>query len=177
MGGGGGMGGMGGGGGMGGMGGGRGNRGGDTSGSSGGQDIHALVRWESATPVAAAEKKNTPPSSDSYVVSVTGLRMRPPNAYGNYPSEDDSAAPREPNQQRMLAATTLERKGKDPIIPTKAEMTMEVDGPVWRFTFPRTGNVIAPEDKDVTFVMHLGRMSLKAKFPLKEMMYKNQLAL
>ncbi len=161
---------------MGGMGGGRGNRsGGDTSGSRG-QDIHALVRWESAMPVAAAEKK-TAPSADSYIVSVTGLRTRQPNAYGNYPSEDDSSAPREPNQQRMLEATTLERKGKDPIVPTKAEMTMEVDGPVWRFTFPRTGNVIAPEDKDVTFVMHLGRMSLKAKFSLKDMMYKNQLAL
>ena len=168
---------MGGGGGMGGMGGGRGNRsGGDTSGGSAAQDIHALVRWESALPVAAAQKKNSP-SSDSYIVSVTGLRMRQPNPDGNYSSEDGSAAPREPNQQRMLEATTLERKGKDPIVPTKAEMTMEVDGPVWRFTFPRTGNVIAPEDKDVTFVMHLGRMSLKAKFSLKEMMYKNQLAL
>jgi hypothetical protein len=33
------------------------------------------------------------------------------------------------------------------------------------------------EDKEVTFLLHTGRATLKAKFPLKEMTYKDQLAL
>jgi hypothetical protein len=76
-----------------------------------------------------------------------------------------------------MHATTLEIKGKDSISPSGVKKVDDVDGPIWRFTFARSGNPITAEDKEVTFVTRVGRATLKAKFPLKEMMYKDQLAL
>lgn len=159
-----------------GMGGGRGSEmGGDST-----PDIHALVRWESAVPVSAALKKGPPAeAAQFYIVSVSGLPFRQPNSGDPNPHSDDSdnGDRREQMEQRMKQSTSLERKGKDPIFPDRAELTQDVDGSTWRFSFPRTGNPITPEDKEIMFVSRIGRASLKAKFPLKEMTYKNQLAL
>jgi len=170
-------GGMGGGGMGGGMGGGRGTGGGmgqDNGGWGGGgtQNVHALVRWESALPVTAAEKKPAvAEAAQSYIVSVSGLPSRQNNS-----TDDDND-----RVERMSGAikqyTSLDRKGKDPIAPDHVDFTEDVDGGTWRFSFPRAGNPITMEDKDVTFMTKVGRVSLKAKFSLKEMMYKDQLAL
>ncbi len=163
-------GGMGGGRGMGGGGMGQGQDGGEWGGGS--QNVHALVRWESAAPVTAAEKKSAPAAApQSYIISVTGLPERQKNAN----DEDNDRAERMSGMIKQY--TSLDRKGKDPISPDHADFTEDVDGGTWRFTFPRAGNPITVEDKDVTFITKIGRTSLKAKFSLKDMMYKDQLAL
>ncbi len=77
----------------------------------------------------------------------------------------------------LMHGTTLEVKGKEPISPSGFQKVDDDDGPIWRFRFPRAGNPITAEDKEVVLLMQLGRMTLKAKFPLKEMTYKGQLAL
>ena len=77
----------------------------------------------------------------------------------------------------MKRVTSLERKGKDPIYPDKVEMARDVDGVNYKFSFPRAGNPITADDKEVTFVSRVGRNTLKAKFTLREMNYKDQLAL
>jgi hypothetical protein len=166
----------------GGMGGGRGMGGGGMGqgqdGNSGGwggngtQNFHALVRWESALPVTAAEKKTaSADAAQAYIISVSGLPAR----QNNSTDEDDDRAARMSGVIKRY--TSLERKGKDPIEPDHADFTEDVDGGTWRFSFPRSGNPITVEDKDVTFTTKVGRVSLKAKFALKEMMYKDQLAL
>jgi hypothetical protein len=154
------------------------SRAGDSDEQGGGTPgMHAVVRWESAAPLSAALKKSVPPeAAESYIISVTGLRMRrPPDA------ENESSSTQTDDDQRtadrLMHATTLEIKGKDSISPSGVKKVDDVDGPIWRFTFARSGNPIAAQDKEVTFITHLGRATLKAKFPLKEMMYKDQLAL
>jgi hypothetical protein len=173
--------GMGGGMGGGGMGGGRGTGGGmgqDNGGGWGGdgmQNVHALVRWESALPVAAAEKKSAPAeAAQSYIISVSGLPVRQNN---NNANADDDSERTERMSGMIKQYTSLDRKGKVSIEPDRVDFTEEVDGGTWRFSFPRSGNAITAEDKDVTFMTKVGRVSLKAKFVLKEMMYKDQLAL
>jgi hypothetical protein len=142
-------------------------------GGSESQNIHALVRWESALPVAAAEKKTaSPEAAQAYIISVSGLPSRQQN---NAAEEEDDRAERMSGVIKRY--TSLERKGKDPISPDHADFTEDVDGGTWRFSFPRAGNAITVEDKDVTFMTKVGRTSLKAKFSLKDMLYKDQLAL
>jgi hypothetical protein len=163
-------GGMGGGRGMGGGGVGQERDGGEWGGGS--QNLHALVRWESAAPVTAAEKKSAPAeAAQSYVISVTGLPARQNNAN----DEDNDRAGR--MSAMIKQYTSLDRKGKDPISPDHVDFMEDVDGGTWRFSFPRAGNPITVDDKDVTFLTKIGRTSLKAKFALKDMMYKEQLAL
>lgn len=156
----------------GGMGQGQGGNNGDWGGSDS-QNVHALVRWESALPVAAAEKKSAPPeAAQAYIISVSGLPSRLQN---NSAEDDDDRAERMSGVIKRY--TSLDRKGKDPISPDHADFTEDVDGGTWRFSFPRAGNPITVEDKDVTFMTKVGRISLRAKFSLKDMLYKDQLAL
>jgi hypothetical protein len=164
----------------GGMGGGRGMGGGGMGqdgngggwGGGGSQNVHALVRWESALPVTAAEKKTAPAEAgQAYIISVSGLPNRPNNSA----DEDDDRAERMSGMIKQY--TSLERKGKDSISPDHADFTEDVDGGIWRFAFPRSGNPITVEDKEVTFTTRVGRNTLKAKFSLKDMMYKDQLSL
>jgi hypothetical protein len=162
----------------GGMGGGRGTGGGgmgqDGGGGWGGgsQNVHALVRWESALPVTAAEKKTAPAeAAQSYIISVSGLPARQNN------SADEDGDRSERMAGTIKQYTSLERKGKDPITPDHVDFTEDVDGGTWRFSFPRSVNAITAEDKEVIFATRVGRVSLKAKFSLKDMMYKDQLAL
>jgi hypothetical protein len=153
-----------------GMGGGMGQGG---TGQDGGmqQDVRALVRWESALPVSAAEKKSPPvEAAHSYIISVTGLPLRNNNSI----AEDSGRVELE---GAIKQNTSLERQGKDPIAPAHVEYAEDTDGAAWRFTFPRNGNAITREDKDVIFMTRIGRVSLKAKFSLREMLYKDQLAL
>ena len=127
--------------------------------------------------MSAALKKSVPAeASESYVLSVTGLKIRQPSEDPNS-SESGGDERREQMERRMVHAASLEVKGKDTISASKAQMIDDVDGPIWRLNFPRNGNPIVAEDKEVTFLLHTGRATLKAKFPLKEMTYKDQLAL
>ncbi len=156
------------------------SRGGDMGGDSGNRmpDVHALVRWESASPVSAAEKKSAPAEvAESYVISVTGLRVREHEQdQQNFLQSDESDREKE-TERRMLRAASLEIKGKDPIAPSHIRKEDGDGGPIWIYRFPRSGNPISAEDKEVLFLLHLGRINLKAKFPLKDMTYKDQLAL
>ncbi len=81
-------------------------------------------------------------------------------------------------QERLKDATRLERKGKDPIGPDRVETGQSSDGTARMiFLFPKTSQPIEPGDKEVTFVTQMGPLGVKAKFVLKEMMVKGQLAL
>ena len=169
-------GGMGGGGGLGGGGGGMGGGRGRQSGGSM-PDVHAIVRWESAMPVVAAEKKSAlPEAAQAYLISLSGLPLRQ-TALQNGSTDDDSEDRMGRIEDRMKRSTSLERKGKDPISPDHVQYSETVDGDTFLFSFPRSGNAITPEDKEVTFIAHYNRGTLKVKFNLKEMTYKDQLAL
>ena len=180
MGGGGGMsgGGMSGGGGGGEMGGtGRGGRGesmGDVGGGQSSTQMLIRIRWESATPIREAlvltrlgrekadsddAKKFLGQTVPSYVIAIVGL---PPQTMQLRPEA----------YAALAKSATLVRKDKDPI---QAENATARDRVVY-FLFPRT-SPITLEDKEVEFVSKLGRLEVRRKFKLKDMMIGEKLEL
>ena len=73
--------------------------------------------------------------------------------------------------------TKLEKKG-DPIFLAKAESTPAkyAFGSGTLFFFPRTDSILA-DDKQVTFVTKVGPYEAKAKFSIRDMLYRGKLAL
>ncbi len=125
------------------------------------QQLTALVRWESAAPIREAARTAIPPEAGQYyIISVRGLPVPPSTG-----------------EARLKQATRLERKGKDPIHPERVQ-TARGNGQTGAvFLFPRAPQPITLDDKEVVFVSGAGALPLKAKFPLKDMIYRGQLAL
>jgi hypothetical protein len=176
MGGAGGAGGMGnGGGGIAGMGGGAGGMGGRGSVGDGeiGSDsmprIKISVVWESAAPVRLARKVSSEADASYYVLSMSGIPSRH-DASQYSPGE----APGHPTQY-IKEHTTLQPRGKDSISPEKVEIADSGPGRIAVCYFPKSP-AITPDAKDVTFSSKVGQIQIHAKFELKEMQYKNQLA-
>ncbi len=148
--------------------------------------VRALVRWETATPVRKAAKKDLPKDvAEHYVVSLSlphmpglsGEGEGRPGRQGSGAPEGDPEARRKAMLQRAGAATELERKGKDPIHPEHILSGHDQNETVLFFLFPRDKQPIQLEDKEVTFVSRVGPMEVKAKFNLKDMVYDGKLEL
>jgi hypothetical protein len=169
-----------GGGGGGGRGGGRGGAGGMDAAAQARPEMKAVVRWESARPIRDAAKKEFPKElAAAYVISVTGLRMGAGGRRGAAPGQEQAPAEGDRGAQmneRLKAGAQLERKGADPISPAQVQTGRIPAGPVSYFIFPRGSQPIQASEKEVTFHLKLDRMELKAKFVLKDMMYKGELA-
>jgi hypothetical protein len=134
----------------------------------GGQSPHikALVRWETASPVAAAKRKKLPSSVEGqYVVSVSGVPMM---GGGDHPQG---------MEDRLKETTILERKGRDPISPAKVTGGRTEGTTMWIFFFPHGSQPIDADDKEVAFKTKIGPLEVRAKFALKDMRYQGQLAL
>ena len=151
------------------------------------------VRWESAAPVreanAKAEDKNAAKiaewSSQYYVVSVSGGRMMggrgrrggvgpEGEAKGDRPQPDPARM--EQMRERMKQSAALRRKGKDAIAPANVEMLETAEGRKTIFLFPRS-EAISADEKDLSFEMQMGPISVKAKFVPKDMVYNGKLEL
>jgi hypothetical protein len=136
----------------------------------------AVVRWESAAPVRAARKEDLAGQDDAhYLISVSGLPeigagRRPHGADG--PPEADRER-RQQMQERMKQNTSLQPKGRIAISPARVENAG--DGTML-FYFTKEAVPLSLDDKEVAFATHLGPLEVKAKFVLKEMKYRGQLA-
>ncbi|HUE05103.1 MAG TPA: hypothetical protein VMR62_36485 [Bryobacteraceae bacterium] len=169
-----------GGGGMGGGGMGRGRRGG--MGAPAGVEYHGEVRWLSAKPIQAALKSPVPEGmANAYVISVSGIPIvtgdRPRSSDTN--SDDTGANGLSKDVlDRIRDLTYLEPKGKSPEQPNTVQQgSAGFETNVLLFAFPHEGLHLTPEDKEVSFTTQLGRLEVKTKFNLKEMMYHKELAL
>ncbi len=145
-------------------------------------EMHAVVRWESAMPVRAANKTEAgEQAANTYIISLSGMPMMGGRRRRSEETSDDSGERRRPDpatmQARMKDATRLERKGKDPIAPVRVEMKENGDSRETWFYFEGGGQPIELADKDVTFVTRMGPMQIRAKFTLKEMVYQGKLEL
>jgi hypothetical protein len=156
----------------GGMGGGGSRSRGADSASAAQLDTRALVRWESAVPVSQAEHKPLPPEATNYyVVSVTELPVR-----DRWSQEDPEIARRE-MQDSVIRSTALQRKGKDDLHPERLEMGEKDGQRIVIFYFARSVQPITIEDKEVSFTSTIGIFEVRARFPLKEMVYRGRLEL
>jgi hypothetical protein len=159
-------------------GGGMGRRGGMGRGPMG-QSYKGLVRWESAKPILDALKTEIPKDfANRYVISVSGF---PLNGGGQrrYQQTDDQDSSQSTKDQldKLKQLTYLEPKTRRDAQPGMVqEPTAAPYGTVW-FGFDRDFLNLKEEDKEVTFETTFGRLNIKAKFNLKDMLYHGELAL
>jgi hypothetical protein len=159
--------------GMGGGGGGRGRRGGTTP-----MQYKGTVRWESATVIRAALKTPLPETlANHYVISVSGIPIA--TSRRNEDGDDDATVSKglSPDVlERIKNMTYLEPKGKSPAQPGVVQPDTGAVN-VLLFGFSHELLQLTPEDKEVTFTTQLGKLDLKTKFNLRDMMYHKELAL
>jgi len=132
----------------------------------------ATIRWESAQPILDALKTPLPEAfADHYVISVSGLPMN-----AERQTEAGSAQSADEMLDHLKAVTLLEAKGKEGAQPGIAQLQPSSAGRSVLFGFSKEILALTPDDKEVTFSTRVGRSNIKAKFNLKEMIYRGELA-
>ena len=137
--------------------------------------FRVLARWESAKPLRLAGAPEPPElAGQFYVIRLRGLPLMPP------PKAQPGEAAPNPNEgmlQAIKEGSRLERKDK-PGIPCAHLFTGSGDAATEVLLFfSRATDPIAAADKLVTLESRFAVFHLSVKFPLKEMMYKGELAL
>jgi hypothetical protein len=135
--------------------------------------FRAIVRWDSALPIR--EAMHAQPSQDAdrnYIISVTGDLPDMGRIVGA-----DGATLDERRMENIKQFTRLERKS-DALALSRVAVTPDgyPSGGGTLFYFERRDAVLA-DDKQVTFVTRVGPYEVRARFNLKEMLYRGKLAL
>jgi hypothetical protein len=142
--------------------------------------VPAMVRWESALPIRQAQKDAAAPEGNWYVISVAGLvpagRYRSKGKTEASSSSDGMVDARNPEE--ILEAFMSYSKIAQNHGPDLQPENVKLDGAsgVVRIFFSRK-TVIDPEQKDVVFETHLGKLNVKAKFKLSSMKYHGKIEL
>lgn len=153
------------------------------------------IRWDSAAPVREAFSKldvqNPFPKEIAdkvagyYVITVEGMRVpmgRPQGAGqpGQQRQQGDTQSLTKEDlarlQQRMIQATTLVRKDKEPMRAEGVRLLQGERGPNFQFFFKKT-DPIDIEEKEVKLLMKMGPMTVETKFKPKDMVFNGELAL
>lgn len=127
--------------------------------------FQAVIRWETARPIRLAEKNRAFDDSQYYVIA----------AIGDFPSTGDANEDLDAREQRremLQEFTRLDRKGDAPIYLDRIEPIATGI----RFYFSRL-EPIKESNKEITFTTKVGPLEFKAKFALKEMLYRGKLEL
>jgi hypothetical protein len=138
-------------------------------------NVEVTVRWESALPVLQARARLT--SGDAakieeakdYTVAVVW-----PNTPGA--STWSGGGGGGGGQSNPKDSARLVFKNRDAITAEDTQVKSDDSGREMLFLFPKT-TPITLDDKEVTFVTQIGRMKIEHKFKLKDMVFRDQLAL
>jgi hypothetical protein len=143
----------------------------------------ATVRWESAKPIQEALKTPLPEGlAGAYVISVSGVPILAAGRQHSDEGDTDSTVSKGLSDdvlERIKNLTYLEPKGKSPAQPSVVQKgAIGSSGtPTLLFGFPRDVLPLTEDDREVLFTTQLGRIEIKSKFNLKDMMYHKELAL
>jgi hypothetical protein len=144
------------------------------------QNYRGTVRWESAKPVLEALKSPVPEAfAGRYVISVSGIPLNPGSRRG-YQDDDDNDSSSQSTREmldRLKSVTSLEPKGRPEAQPGVIQQQSTAGLGSILFGFSREVVSLKPEDKEVTFSTQFGRVVVRARFNLKDMMYRGELAL
>lgn len=151
--------------------------------------LPVTVRWDSALPMIKARQREggnqvgAPGLTEGdlknwYVITVIGLvpgvNLKHSTHAAN--SRSDGDAPIDPEQ--MLAGIKSQShlffRNKPSVRPD--EVRLDATTGALRFCFPRS-SPIAMDDKEVLFTTHYGRLTVRQRFRLKDMLYKSELEL
>jgi hypothetical protein len=145
-------------------------------------DFKAVVRWESGLPVRQARKTASLPDKGvgQYVLSVSRLPLEfIEQSSGNGTIHHDQGAGLDKTAlaERFAKSSSLQRNGKDAISANHAEWVDSDFSPRVVIFFPLGEKPIQPEDREVDLVSQVGALVVRAKFSLKEMVYRDRLEL
>jgi hypothetical protein len=129
--------------------------------------FHALVRWASAKAVCAAEKGTPDGASQFYMLAMTGDF---PDAAK--PTDGEAATAPLERAEMLRTYTKLDRKGDGPIYLDHIQAI--AGGEMYYFS---RMDPITPSNKEITFSTKMGPLEFKAKFVLKDMVYRGKLEL
>jgi hypothetical protein len=137
--------------------------------------FRVLARWETAKPVRLAGGPAVPElTGEFYVIRLRGLPLMPP------PKTKPGEMAPNPNEgmlQAIKEGTLLERKDK-PAIPCAHLFSGSGDAATEVLLFFGRGtNPITVTDKLVILESRFAQFHLSIKFPLKDMIFKGELAL
>lgn len=79
--------------------------------------------------------------------------------------------------ERVAQNSTLDRNGKSPIHANHAEWIEAEFSPRIVIFFPVGADAIQAEDKEVNLVSQIGTLGVRARFTLKDMVYRGRLEL
>lgn len=143
----------------------------------------ATIRWESAKPVLDALKTPLPNTlAGDYVISVSGVPVLDTGTQHTDDGDNGTMVSKGLSDEvleRIKSLTYLEPKGKSPAQPAVVQKGgVSTSGmPTLLFGFPRDVLPLTADDKEVTFTSQFGRLEVKTRFYLKDMMYHKELAL
>jgi|HubBroStandDraft_5_1064220.scaffolds.fasta_scaffold69718_2 hypothetical protein len=130
--------------------------------------FRAMVRWESSKPIKTAQKSRAADGDAGfYILALIG--EIPDFAR---PSDEETTEAREQRVAMLREFTRLERKGGGPIYLERLEPG--ANGTLFYFS---RFDPITPANKEITFTTKMGPLEIKAKFTLKDMLYKGKLEL
>ncbi len=137
--------------------------------------FRVLARWETARPVRLAGGPPLPDlTGQFYVIRLRGLPLMPPPKVKR---GEVASNPNEGMLQQIKQGGRLERKNKSAIVCGHL-FAGSVDAPnEVLLLFPRDQDPITVGDKLVMLEVWFAPFHLSVKFPLKDMVYKGELAL
>lgn len=140
--------------------------------------VQGTVRWESAKPVVEAMKAPLPDAfANHYVISISGFPLNGGRRRSQDDSDSNSSQSTDDMLDQLKSLTFLEPKGRDGAQPGVVQKSPSSGGGTIWFGFSKELLALKPEDKEVTFSTKLGRLLVKTKFNLKDMIYHGELAL
>jgi hypothetical protein len=92
-------------------------------------------------------------------------------------SEEDSSQAQQDMLDHLKALTSLQPKGKALAQPGVVERQQSTVSSSFLFGFSKDILNLGPDDKEVAFSTVFGRLTIKTKFSVKEMLYRGELAL
>jgi len=142
-------------------------------------EFRVLARWETAKPVQLAGGPEVPELPEVggkfYVIRLRGLPLMPPPKV-----KKGEGAPPDPNEgmlQAIKEGSRLERARKDAIPCARLFAKAGSGVPDVLLFFSREEDPITIADKVVTLESRFAAFHLSIRFPMKEMMYKAELAM
>ncbi len=136
-------------------------------------EFPVLARWETAQPVRLAGGPEVPELTGLfYVIRLRGLPLMPPK-----PDSDPAANSNEPLLAAIKAGSFLVRRDRPVLSCAHLFTGSGAAATEVLLFFPRDTNPITVADKLVTLECRFAFYRLSIKFPLKDMLYRGQLAL
>jgi hypothetical protein len=139
------------------------------------ESYKGTVRWESAEPIIAAAPPTMPEGFEKhYVVATVGFPdLGTPRRQNSGDSDSNTSADLDKSfADELKQYTILQPKGRD---LAQAGIVKRKLGNYY-FGFSKDAITLDSGEHEVEFSTRIGRLTIKAKFNMKEMMYKGKLA-